>query len=203
VTPPKSVDDLSWIRSDAEGDACDADDDNDGLFDIGETGGPPCASATGPTSDLLRDTDGDRRLDGAECTLGSDPTDPTSVPTAGCSATAPGDADGDGIRDQIETCYYNSDSADTTTDGTAEYPLSTPPPGPVVAQCSDGKEAASTDNNRTVNAADLGLVASGFGAYPIPYLGGSEWRWNIDFDKNGTINAADLGAVAGQFGACP
>src|SRR4029079_553987 len=32
-TPPKSVDDATWIRSDRNGDACDTDDDNDGMPD--------------------------------------------------------------------------------------------------------------------------------------------------------------------------
>jgi hypothetical protein len=62
---------------------------------------------------------------------------------------------------------------------------------------------ASVDNNTVVNAADLGLVASGFGAYGTPAAPPDAWRVNMDQDKNGTVNAADLGLTAMQFGSCP
>jgi hypothetical protein len=61
---------------DGIGDACDDDDDNDGLTDATE--------ATLGTNPLLADTDGDGYDDGEEVAAGSDPLDPGSVPhTAG------------------------------------------------------------------------------------------------------------------------
>ena len=47
-------------RRSAGRDACDTDDHNDGLSDVLEAGGSPCASATGATSMILADSDGDR-----------------------------------------------------------------------------------------------------------------------------------------------
>ena len=66
---------------DTRGNACDQDDDNDEVLDDYETNTGVFVSAfdTG-TDPLLEDTDGDGQSDGLELTLGSDPTDPTSVP---------------------------------------------------------------------------------------------------------------------------
>ena len=66
---------------DLAGNACDADDDGDGLLDVVETDtgffvGP---SDTG-TDPLRPDTDGDGFPDGAELAAGSDPTNPDSIP---------------------------------------------------------------------------------------------------------------------------
>ncbi len=66
---------------DLAGNACDADDDGDGLLDAVET---DTGTFVGPgdtgTDPLLADTDGDSYLDGDEVTAGSDPTDPASIP---------------------------------------------------------------------------------------------------------------------------
>jgi hypothetical protein len=99
-----------------------------------------------------------------------------------------GDGDGDGLRDTLETCFYNTSTGSTNTDGDT---------------CGDAREAMSMDGNATVNAADLGLTASAFGSYGTPPTAGNEWRVNMDVDKNGTVNAADLGLVASKFGGCP
>jgi hypothetical protein len=68
---------------DSFGDACDDDDDGDGLRDAVETGtgvyvGP---DDTG-TDPLVADTDGDSCSDGDEVTAGSDPNDAASFPAA-------------------------------------------------------------------------------------------------------------------------
>ena len=54
---------------DGQGDACDADDDNDGLTDVDETG----IHGTDP---LNPDSDGGGTNDGAEITNGTDPNNP-------------------------------------------------------------------------------------------------------------------------------
>lgn len=204
-TPPKPFDDLTWPVSDGEGDVCDSDDDNDLYFDSWELYSVThldCPAYEGPLDPLNRDTDGDRVLDRIECALGANPTDPTSVPPSILAPDADRDGapddwdtndadidtDDDGVRDGVELRYYNSTLWLTNTDGDS---------------CGDAREIASVDPNLTVNAADLGLVASAFGAYPIPITDANRWRWNMDMDKNGTVNAADLGFVASKFGACP
>jgi hypothetical protein len=98
------------------------------------------------------------------------------------------DTDGDGLRDALETCYYNSSTSTTNTDGDT---------------CGDAREVANVDTNTVVGAQDLGIVASAFGSYGTPPALGIDWRINMDVDKNGTVNAADLGLVAGRFGGCP
>jgi polyhydroxybutyrate depolymerase len=189
---PGHADDVTWPNSDAAGDACDPDDDNDGLADAAES--VACASATGPTLASVRDSDGDRALDGAECAIGTDPLDAASRPTLPQCASAAGaastglDTDGDGLSDAIEFCYYASDPHDANTDGDL---------------CGDGREVMSVNADRAVTAADLGLVAGAFGAYaagPPPY---PAYLVDYDVNKDGSITASDLGLVASRFGACP
>ena len=188
-TPPKSVDDLTLVNSDEIGDACDPDDDNDGIPDTVESAGPPCASASGPTNPLLADTDGDRRLDGAECALGTDPANAASFPPTivGPDADSDGlpdaldpndanvDTDGDGLRDGVEFRYYNSNVNGVNTDGDATR---------------DDCEAASLNADTTVNSGDQGLLASEV-LMPPPGL------VNFDINKDGTINSGRSG-VSGE-----
>jgi subtilisin family serine protease len=194
LTPPKANDDLTQVHSDLTGDACDLDDDNDGLADTVESPGPPCGAAGASTGDAALDSDGDRFIDRAECQIGFDPNNHLAKPTQALCVTASGapdantDTDADGVKDFAEHCYYGSRPNSHNTDADA---------------CGDGREVASMDANTVVNAADLGLTASAFGTYPIPYIPGDVWRWNSDADKNGAVNAADLGLVAARFGSCP
>ena len=66
---------------DFDGNACDVDDDGDGLLDTVETdtGVYVDENDTG-TDPLVADTDGDGWQDGQEVVAGTDPTDPNSVP---------------------------------------------------------------------------------------------------------------------------
>jgi sugar lactone lactonase YvrE len=185
LTPPKVNDDLTWPNSDAPGDACDIDADNDGMTLQAEAAG---CNGSGPLGDAIRDFDGDRRLDGAECANGSNPASAASVPASGCTIASSPDTDSDGLRDALESCFYNTHPFVVNTDNDA---------------CGDAREVMSMDANLTVNAADLGLTASAFGTYGTPPAPGNEWRVNMDPDKNGVVNAADLGLVASKFGACP
>lgn len=193
----KAFDDMTWPRSDALGDACDSDADNDGLA---ETGGIPCASATAPTSATNRDSDGDRVLDGAECALGSNPASAASKPSTPSAAqdtdrdllsnsfettlgTDPADADSDndGLIDGVEYLYYNA--LPLVADSDAD-------------SCSDGREAASVNADRAVTAIDLSQVAQTFGAVGAAYIPA------FDPNRDGVISAIDLSIVAVRFGAC-
>ncbi|MBI5288504.1 MAG: hypothetical protein HY873_05985, partial [Chloroflexi bacterium] len=77
-TPPSTQDDRTWPNSDPTGDACDNDDDNDGILDVNEAAG---CNGSGPLLATNRDTDGDRFLDGAECAIGTNPGSSASKPT--------------------------------------------------------------------------------------------------------------------------
>ena len=66
---------------DSEGDACDVDDDNDGLDDVVETNTGVFVSALDTGSDPLNaDTDGDGASDGDEVAAGTDPNSGGSPP---------------------------------------------------------------------------------------------------------------------------
>jgi hypothetical protein len=189
-TPPASVDDRSWNISDAMGDACDTDDDNDGLSDAAETGGPPCGTASGATDPLDADSDGDRVIDGPECSLGTDPDSSASFPTpAACGSTL--DPDGDKLSDRLEVCYYNTDPALTDTDGDA---------APALDGARDGCEVASLNVDRgVVNSGDQGILA-------VAVIGGvPAYHVNLDLNKDGTINSGDQGILASVLitAACP
>ncbi|HXK32765.1 MAG TPA: right-handed parallel beta-helix repeat-containing protein, partial [Dehalococcoidia bacterium] len=117
ISPPHPFDDLTQVLADSFGDACDGDDDNDGLPDSAETGGPPCASASAPTGPLARDSDRDLATDGAECALGTDPADASSRPPAAPA----GDADNDGLPDAFEpNIGTEPNDRDTDDDGVSD-----------------------------------------------------------------------------------
>jgi hypothetical protein len=75
---------------DGAGDACDVDDDNDGLLDSVETGTGTYVDLLDTGSDPLdADTDDDGFEDAEEVQAGSDPNDPGSVPAQAIPALAP------------------------------------------------------------------------------------------------------------------
>ena len=80
-------------ESDGIGDACDPDDDNDGLTDFIEDVNGNGVVDAGETDPLDPDTDGDSFSDGEEVAAGTDPLDDTSMPVPN------GDANGDGLVD--------------------------------------------------------------------------------------------------------
>jgi hypothetical protein len=190
-TPPQPVDDKTWINSDANGNACDTDDDNDGRLDTAEPAGCNGSSALDPTN---RDTDGDLFLDGAECALSTNPTNPTSKPLWAACATyvGPGvtiatDTDGDKIKDYIEFCFYNSNPNVTDTDGDI-----------ALDGAKDGCEVASLNSDRIVNSGDQGVL---LGAIQDP----TKRTANVDINKDGSYNSGDQGLMASFIpaGQCP
>jgi len=88
---------------DAQGDACDLDDDNDGLTDTDE--------AFYNTDPFVADTDGDNLTDGAEVHMYL--TDPLLV-----------DTDGDGLNDDTEVLTYATDPNSSNSGDVA--PLNSP-----------------------------------------------------------------------------
>lgn len=166
------VDDATWVNSDSDGDLCDLDDDNDGLTDLAEAAG---CGAFAPTNPLLRDTDGDRFLDGPECTLGADPGSTVSTPAlAACGPAS--DADTDRLSDRVEVCFLNSNPGIVDTDGDA-----------TTNGAKDGCEAGSINTDRVVNSGDQLLLAQEF----VRVLGGGTPLPNMDVNKDGNINSGD------------
>jgi hypothetical protein len=189
-SPPYAVvtDDRTRINSDRDGDACDVDDDNDGLYDIDEMSGSTCFAASGPTDPFNDDTDGDRYLDGAECSNQFDPlSGGTSPALTDCGPSD--DQDGDMLSTRAEFClygglyaYYETDyDRDQETDGAWDL-------------C----EVASLNGDRVVNSGDQGMLARAVAGL-VPYLR------NIDINRDGMINSGDQGmqAMAVRRDFCP
>ena len=85
-SPPHFVDDHTWINSDGAGNACDEDDDNDGLTDASEASGSSCEGIV--TDPLLPDAEGILVVDGADCAMGFDPTVGSQQAVAGAMRRA-------------------------------------------------------------------------------------------------------------------
>jgi hypothetical protein len=185
--------DITRANSDTAGDACDADDDNDGMPDTTETAGPPCASASAATDPLVADTDGDRVLDGAECALGSDPANAASKP----AAPAPGaDTDRDGLPDAYETSIgSNPNAVDSDGDGLQDgWEVKGYNTSPTVIDSDgdgvkDGCEVASLNSDTTVNSGDQGMLSAEI-ARNVP---AASKLANFDLNKDGAINSGDQG----------
>lgn len=195
---PLAFDDITRAVSDDIGDACDADNDNDGLSNASESPGPPCAAASGATDPVVADTDGDLYTDFAECTLGSDPVSLVSVPAAIVEpdldadgvpdAQDPddgdSDSDGDGIADRLEFRHYGTSLSSANTDAD---------------RCDDAGEIASINADEKVSSIDLSQVAQKFGVYALP---APPHLSNLDMNKDGRISSIDLSFVAQRFGSC-
>lgn len=169
------------------GDACDDDDDGDGILDSVETGLL--------LSPLVWDTDGDRTNDGTELLCGSNPLLATSnltgldsdndrLPDA-CEliyGTNPfnNDTDGDGVIDGVEVRYWMTNPLSANSDGD---------------DCTDAREIASVNGDRVVNALDLNQIALRFGALT------PEFR-PFDMNGDGMVSAIDLSLAAQRFGFC-
>ncbi len=190
---------------DKMGDACDPDDDNDGLPDASEALCRPgaefsCSPATcscdlavgtRPTATTCKldrcdplnaDTDGDRVVDGYEVANGYDPLNPLSKPTwVGGS-----DSDADGLLDGVERGGYNSCAfnGDTTPGwATCVVPQDSDGDG-----CSDMVEVLDIDGNRRADIGDfLLLTMRKIGVTPPdPVSDGI-----FDVDKNTRIDVGD------------
>ena len=201
-TPPAPVDDWTRPNSDPLGDACDLDDDNDGIPDLDEVAGSPCGV---PTDPFLSDTDGDRFLDGAECALATGPTNPATKPTIAQCAAALGvsilaDSDGDRLRDYVEYCHYSTDPNDRDTDGDQDgFPWNV---NTSLNLTDDGCEAASFNNDRVVVSSEQLQLVIEILREPVPSL---RLR-NLDINKDGSVNSGDQLTVAlflAAGGVCP
>jgi hypothetical protein len=172
VNGPEVLADYTWPRHDRVLDACDVDDDNDGIIDDDEASGATCNAHVTNKNNV--DTDGDHLIDGWECQHGSDPTDPASTFMGGPS----GDVDSDRVPDVWEQRGYNglTDSSDSDND-----------------ICPDMTEIASVDGNRAITDADrLAVARRALGIYASHP--GQDWL--LDVSANGVVDDADRLFVA-------
>jgi hypothetical protein len=189
-------DDVTVPAADAQGDACDDDDDNDWLDDADEAAG---CNGSGPLDPLVSDADGDRVLDGAECILGSNPTNAASKP-----GPRPGDTDGDGLGAADEPLFGgtegDSDSDDDTQPDGREakgYGSSLSLKDTDFDGVCDAREMASVNGDTVVNNSDLLGVALHFPTQPAGY------HFVYDTTRDGVTNNSDLLFVALQLPANP
>lgn len=160
---------------DSLGDACDDDDDNDGLFDSVETNTgmfvDPNDTGTNP---LIADTDGDGFLDGVEVQGGSDPNDPGDLPA---------DNDGDGVANVVDNCLEkpNASQLDTNLEGFGNA-------------CD-----ADYTNDGVVGGPDFIQLSAAFGcADPDPC-----YDPELDSGDDGAIGGPELILFSQQFGGPP
>ena len=202
--PTYVIDDLTLAKSDLLGDACDSDDDNDGLADATETSGPPCASASAATNPFVLDTDNDRSTDGAECAMGSDPANAASKPAIPAAAQ---DSDNDRLSNTFEgTLGTNPNNADTDGDGLPDgVEYKGHGTSPLVADTDadgarDACEVASLNLDTIVNSGDQTTLATEIQRTPPPAK-----LANMDLNRDGVLNSGDQSLLATKVGPgkCP
>jgi hypothetical protein len=192
--------DTTVANGDGLGDACDDDDDNDGLLDVddgtgvcGESNPGLHPSAAG--GDVTNDDDGDGNpapplgsdmaddgpswdvdndgtLDGYECSHGSDPSDPTSLPSPEPPSPpeASEDLDSDGLPNEWERRGWGTDPNHSDSDGDG---------------IGDCVEVMDLDGNGVVNFAGDTIPVAKASVQP-----GFGRTMAYDFDKNGVVNFA-------------
>jgi hypothetical protein len=167
-----------WASNPAQdklGDACDPDDDNDGLLDSQEFD-DHCPYR------LVADGDGDTVVDGYEINQGGNACSATSKPA--CTSTT--DSDGDGFPDCLEHSGYNTCAfAGDTTPGytTCANPTDSDGDG-----CEDWIEIVDVNGNREANTVDVLLVAQrGMAGGPA-----TDSDPLLDLNKNGSVNSVDV-----------
>jgi len=169
-------DDTTNPMGDSAGDACDPDDDNDGLPDTSEGvfPVPGCPAATAATDPFSPDSDGDGVIDSVECAAGTDPVDAASKPPPPGTCT---DADGDGVRDELESRGWGTSAAAGDSDGDGR---------------PDGVEIVDVDGNGVVTLTDALVVARAASLVSpfTPPLTSVEVR-AFDLDRNGVVNFND------------
>jgi Carboxypeptidase regulatory-like domain len=166
---------------DAFGDACDNDDDNDGVLDVSEN------ELSCPYR-LQADSDGDRIVDGYEVSMSTDTCDDTSKPPPCVTST---DSDSDGLTDCIEHSGYNMCAF--TGDTTPVWSACADPTDSDGDGCADVLEVMDINGDRKVTIADQTLLAKrAVNIFPAS----PESDPIFDVNKSGTITVGDQTLMA-------
>jgi hypothetical protein len=208
------------------GDACDGDDDNDGIPDLVEdqalpgskimhfngaatpAGGAFCnTTATGVLSDtdpVNRDTDGDGSIDGVECQLGRNPADGASKPGASMTPEETTFFRLQGLTQPAGPALASIDDG-STVGGVPESRGMGAGAGAVNDHdrdgCADETEIVDGDGNRVAGDSDrLGIARAVLGVGTFAPAGSAnadlEERRTADVDFNGALGDPDRLAAA-------
>jgi len=185
---------VSNPSQDKMGDACDPDDDNDGLPDVLEFD-DHCPFR------LVGDSDGDTVLDGYEVATGFDPCNAASKPTWEGGS----DSDADGLLDGIERLGYNT--CVFSGDGYPGYTTCTDATDSDGDGCADWIEVHDLNGDRRVSGADLLILAKAVsGSLPST----DPVSFDIyDVNQDGRLAGSDLLQIAKNnclvkpWGGCP
>jgi len=229
LTPASAYTDVSNPHQDYQGDACDTDDDNDGINDESEGGFGLNSGASAPpllgkgwchlmgtagltltltTLDPLNpDVDGDGGLDGIECQFTSNPTSPLSrYPTALLGE----DPDLDGLF-APSTAGSNAAAENLYHTGNISVGAATCPQVAVGA-CSGGllndidgdtkigTADADSDNDGLIDGAEVKFYGTAPSNADTDGDGCSDGREAGDINGDRKVTATDLQQVAARFG---
>jgi hypothetical protein len=168
-----------WASNPAQdklGDACDTDDDNDGLLDSQEFD-DHCPYR------LIADSDSDRVLDGYEVSQGKDACNAADKPLCGGLL----DTDGDGFSDCVEHLGYNTCAS--VNDSAPGWTTCTDPVDSDGDGCEDWIEMVDVNGNRVANSVDVLIFAQrGMAGGPGDAIGDKI----LDLNKNGSVNSIDV-----------
>jgi hypothetical protein len=192
-------DDSTNPGGDGLGDACDDDDDSDGLPDVEDTeplgGTGICAAFAGSSSGHASpsggdlgysdgnppswDTDGDAVPDGRECIVGTNPRIGVDAHRAMCAATiATADADADGLQDVWELCGWGTSAVNTNSDGDSR---------------NDCTEVIDVNGNGALTNGDAAFVQQHFFAIIVGD------RASMDTNRNGAVTNGDATLIRQAF----
>jgi Carboxypeptidase regulatory-like domain/Thrombospondin type 3 repeat len=172
-----------WASNPAQdhlGDACDVDNDNDGLPDVSEN------ELSCPYR-FDADSDDDRIMDSYEASMSSNPCNASIKPPPCVTST---DSDSDGLTDCIERSGYNTcASTDDLVPGWGSCATPTDSDGD---GCADVLEVMDINGGRKVNIADQTLLAK----RAVNIFPASDSDPIFDVNKSGTITVGDQTLMA-------
>ncbi|MEX2246424.1 MAG: hypothetical protein WEC75_07030 [Dehalococcoidia bacterium] len=181
-------DDTTVPNGDGWGDACDADDDNDDIFDATAPSPPGGSNDPDPRGDLTYDDDGDGNP-AVGCYGGTDAGDDGPSWDTDCDGKRDGvpadcgsavlDDDGDGLMNAWETCHWGTSNASADSDGDG---------------LGDCVEAMDVSGNGVANVHDGIFILRAFFGVP-----GNGFDAAFDINGNGVITDADAIFVLRAF----